>query len=135
MAAPVSTTYRQGIDESDCRSGALPGQVLRTADPADYPLATAVRSNVLVYTAATIGAADRRALQSELIRALADGPGVVIIEGAFSPGVVDWASEAFFSIIDAQHEAGDAHGDHFGKPGANDRIWNAAQKLAPPPPP
>ena len=23
-----------------------------------------------------------------------------------------------------------AAGDHFGKPGANDRIWNAAQKLA-----
>ena len=25
---------------------------------------------------------------------------------------------------------GAAAGDHFGKPGANDRIWNAAQKLA-----
>ena len=104
--------------------------MLRDTDPADYPLATAVRSNVLVYTAAAIGATDRRALQSELIRALADGPGVVIFEGAFSPDVVDRASEAFFSIIDAQREAGDSHGDHFGKPGANDRIWNAAQKLA-----
>jgi ectoine hydroxylase-related dioxygenase (phytanoyl-CoA dioxygenase family) len=130
MAAPVSTTYRQWIDESDCRLDDFRAQVLRDTNPADYPFATDVRSNVLVYTASTVGAADRRALQSELIRALADGPGVVIIEGAFSPDVVDRASEAFFSIIDAQHEAGDAHGDHFGKPGANDRIWNAAQKLA-----
>jgi ectoine hydroxylase-related dioxygenase (phytanoyl-CoA dioxygenase family) len=85
---------------------------------------------VPVYTAATVGTADRRTLQSELIRALADGPGVVVFEGAFSPDVVDRASEAFFAIIDAQRAAGDVHGDHFGKPGANDRIWNAAQKLA-----
>jgi ectoine hydroxylase-related dioxygenase (phytanoyl-CoA dioxygenase family) len=126
----MRTTYRQWIDESDCRLEDFRAQVLRNTDPADYPLATAVRSNVPVYTAATIAAADRRALQSELIHALADGPGVVIFEGAFSPDVVDRASEAFFSIIDAQHQAGDAHGDHFGKPGANDRIWNAAQKLA-----
>jgi ectoine hydroxylase-related dioxygenase (phytanoyl-CoA dioxygenase family) len=130
MTAVVRATHKPWIDEDDLSLDDFRAQVLRNTDPADYPLATAVRSNVLVYTAATIDAADRRALQSELIRALADGPGVVIFEGAFSPGVVDRASEAFFSIIDAQHEAGDAHGDHFGKPGANDRIWKAAQKLA-----
>jgi ectoine hydroxylase-related dioxygenase (phytanoyl-CoA dioxygenase family) len=130
MTAAVRATHSAWIDEDDLRLDDFRAQVLRNTDPADYPLATAVRSNALVYTAATIGAADRRALQSELIRALADGPGVVIFEGAFSPDVVDRASGAFFSIIDAQHEAGDAHGDHFGKPGANDRIWNAAQKLA-----
>jgi len=37
---------------------------------------------------------------------------------------------AFTEIIAAQRAAGGAAGDHFGKPGANDRIWNAAQKLA-----
>ena len=42
-----------------------------------------VRSNVLVYSAAAVAGADRRALQSELIRALADGPGVVVFEGLF----------------------------------------------------
>ncbi len=130
MTAPVSTTYRQWIDESDCRLEDFRAQVLRDADLADFPLATDVRSNVLVYSSATVGSADRRGLQSELIRALADGPGVVIFEDAFSPDVVDRASEAFFAIIDAQHAAGSAAGDHFGKPGANDRIWNAAQKLA-----
>jgi ectoine hydroxylase-related dioxygenase (phytanoyl-CoA dioxygenase family) len=55
---------------------------------------------------------------------------VVIFEAAFSPDVVDRASEAFFAIIESQRAAGSAAGDHFGKPGANDRIWNAAQKLA-----
>jgi ectoine hydroxylase-related dioxygenase (phytanoyl-CoA dioxygenase family) len=130
MAAPVSTTYRQWIDESDSRLEDFRAQVLRDTDVADFPMATGVRSNVLVYSSTTVGSADRRALQSELIRALADGPGVVIFEDAFSPDVVDRASEAFFAIIDAQHAAGSAAGDHFGKPGANDRIWNAAQKLA-----
>ncbi len=85
---------------------------------------------MLVYSAATVGGADRRALQTELIQALADGPGVVVFENAFSPAVVDRATDAFFAIIDAQRAAGSAVGDHFGKPGANDRIWNAAQKLA-----
>ncbi len=130
MTAAVRATHAAWIDEADLSLDDFRAQVLRNTDPADYPLATDVRSNVLVYTAATVGTADRRVLQSELIRALADGPGVVIFEGAFSPDVVDAASEAFFAIIETQRAGGDAHGDHFGKPGANDRIWNAAQKLA-----
>jgi len=130
MAASVSTTYQSWIEESDCRLEDFRAQVLRDTNPADYPLATDVRSNVPVYAAVTVGSADRRTLQSELIRVLADGPGVVILENAFSPDVVDRASEAFFAIIDALRAAGSAAGDHFGKPGANDRIWNAAQKLA-----
>jgi ectoine hydroxylase-related dioxygenase (phytanoyl-CoA dioxygenase family) len=130
MTAAVHVTNKTWIDEADLRLDDFRAQVLRATDPADYPLASDVRSNVLVYSAATVATADRRALQSELIRALADGPGVVAFEGAFDAGVVDRASEAFFTIIDTQRAAGDAAGDHFGKPGANDRIWNAAQKLA-----
>ena len=130
MAAPVRTTYTPWIDESECRLDDFRAQVLRDTDRADYPNASDVRSNVLVYSATAVAAADRRGLQSELIRALADGPGVVVFEDAFSPEIVDRASEGFFSIIAAQRDAGTAAGDHFGKPGANDRIWNAAQKLA-----
>ncbi|HET6732051.1 phytanoyl-CoA dioxygenase family protein [Mycobacterium sp.] len=130
MAGPLRTTRQPWIDESDCRLDDFRAQVLRDTALADYPLADDVRSNVLVYVADAVHPSDRRALQSELIRALADGPGVVVFEGAFSPDIVDRASEAFFDIIVAQHAAGAAAGDHFGKPGANDRIWNAAQKLA-----
>jgi ectoine hydroxylase-related dioxygenase (phytanoyl-CoA dioxygenase family) len=130
MTSTVHATHKVWIDEADLRLDDFRAQVLRTTDPADYPLASDVRSNVLVYSAASVATADRRALQSELIGALADGPGVVAFEGAFDAGVVDRASEAFFTIIDAQRAAGNAAGDHFGKPGTNDRIWNAAQKLA-----
>ncbi|HET7664692.1 MAG TPA: phytanoyl-CoA dioxygenase family protein [Mycobacterium sp.] len=130
MTTAVPATHKAWLDESDLRLDDFRAQVLRSTDPADYPFASDVRSNVLIYSPATVAAADRRALQSELIRALADGPGVVVFEGAFAAEVVDRASDAFFAIIDAQRAAGDAAGDHFGKPGANDRIWNAAQKLA-----
>ena len=130
MTAAVHATHKAWIDEADLSLDDFRVQVLRTAHPADYPLGSDVRSNVLVYSPATGCAADRRALQSELIRALADGPGVVVFEGAFDADVVDRASEAFFAIIDAQRAAGSAAGDHFGMPGTTDRIWNAAQKLA-----
>ena len=134
MAAPVNTTPTQWLGESDFDLDDFRAQVERDTDLADYPLADDIRSNVLVYSAQTLARAEargaRRTLQAELIRALADGPGVIVFTGAFDHDVVDRASEAFFAIIEAQRADGVASGDHFGKPGANDRIWNAAQKLA-----
>jgi ectoine hydroxylase-related dioxygenase (phytanoyl-CoA dioxygenase family) len=128
MATPLTTAYKAWIDESDCELDVFRADVTRDTDLADYPHAVDVRKNVLVYSSAA--ASDRRGLQTELIRALTDGPGVVVFEDAFSGDVIDRASEAFTAIIDAQRADGSAAGDHFGKPGANDRVWNAAQKLA-----
>lgn len=102
----------------------------RDTDPGMYPHAAEVRRNVLVYSAADMVRADRRSVQAELIAALSEGPGVVVIEGAFHDAVVDAASAAFTALIAAQHRAGGPAGDHFGAAGANDRVWNAAQKLA-----
>lgn len=126
----MNTADPAWIGESELRLDDFRAVVSCDTELVDYPLAADVRSNVLVYSAESLRTAHGRSLQSELIRALADGPGVVIIEGAFSPGIVDRASDAFFDIISAQRAAGSAAGDHFGKPGDNDRIWNAAQKLA-----
>ncbi len=130
MTSPLTTADKAWIDDSDSALDDFEAQVLRDTDLADYPHAGDVRANVPVYPAAATSRADRRALQTELIRALSDGPGVVVFEGAFSPDVVDAANDAFFAIIAAQRADGSAAGDHFGKPGENDRIWNAAQKLA-----
>jgi ectoine hydroxylase-related dioxygenase (phytanoyl-CoA dioxygenase family) len=133
MATPLRAPQRTAawLDEPDFELDTFRAQVERETDLADYPLAESVRDNVVVYSAPAMArAGDRRALQAELIRALTDGPGVVVFTEAFEADVVDRASAAFFAIIDAQHAAGRAAGDHFGKPGANDRIWNAAQKLA-----
>jgi ectoine hydroxylase-related dioxygenase (phytanoyl-CoA dioxygenase family) len=128
MATPLTTAYKSWIDDSDCGLADFRAEVAQVTDLGDYPHAVDVRDNVLVYS--SDAPPDRRAFQAELIRALADGPGVVLIEGAFRADVVDRASDAFHTLIEAQHASGSAAGDHFGKPGANDRIWNAAQKLA-----
>ncbi|MFN8193982.1 MAG: phytanoyl-CoA dioxygenase family protein [Nocardioidaceae bacterium] len=100
----------------------------------DYPQAAAVESGVLVYGR---GLADRvtdpdrrREVQAELVRALRDGPGVVVFQGAFEVVTVEAATSAFRSLIDRQRAEGGSRGDHFGKPGANDRVWGALDKLA-----
>jgi ectoine hydroxylase-related dioxygenase (phytanoyl-CoA dioxygenase family) len=72
-----------------------------------------------------------RVVQAELVRALADGPGIVVFRGAFpDPEVVDRATEVFEALIAEQRASGAAAGDHFAKPGANDRVWNALEKAA-----
>jgi ectoine hydroxylase-related dioxygenase (phytanoyl-CoA dioxygenase family) len=122
---------RAWIEEGDCRLEDFRQEVLNAVTVlADYPHAHDVRGGVLVYSADAMVRADRKQLQAELIRAFADGPGVIVIERAFDHAVVDSASAAFRDLIAEQHAQGGAAGDHFGKPGANDRIWNAAQKLA-----
>ncbi|ANI40928.1 phytanoyl-CoA dioxygenase family protein [Mycolicibacterium vaccae] len=131
MAAPLNTATTPWLGESDFDLGRFRREVERDTDVSDYPHAADVRDNVLVYSAPAMAhTADRHALQAELIHALADGPGVVVFTEAFDTAVVDRASDAFFALIEAQRAAGQSAGDHFGTPGANDRIWNAAQKLA-----
>jgi ectoine hydroxylase-related dioxygenase (phytanoyl-CoA dioxygenase family) len=93
----------------------------------DYPHAIDVVENVLIYP----GRLEKtRDVQSELVRALMDGPGVVVFRGAFEAAVVDRATAVFEDLIAAQKAAGVTGGDHFAKPGANDRVWGALDKFA-----
>ncbi len=59
-----------------------------------------------------------------------DGPGIVVLQGAFAADVVDRASVVYREIIAEQRLSGSAAGDHFAKAGANDRVWNSLEKLA-----
>lgn len=124
------------LSEDDCRLADFIELVSRTTDLSDYPHASSVEQEVLVYDSATLrvaggGRLDRDGLHAELARALMDGPGIVVFKNAFpDTGVVDAATVVFRAIIDEQHAAGTAGGDHFATAGANDRIWNALEKLA-----
>ncbi|MGH8779240.1 phytanoyl-CoA dioxygenase family protein [Paraburkholderia sp.] len=73
----------------------------------------------------------RRAdLQHEWANVLNRGAGVLVLRRAYADTApVDDATEVFESIIRDEREAGSAAADHFAKAGANDRIWNAQQKL------
>jgi ectoine hydroxylase-related dioxygenase (phytanoyl-CoA dioxygenase family) len=118
------------LDPADARVEDLRAHVERGTDPAAHPRAAAIRSGVPVYDAAALLADDRRAVQTELAATLFDGPGIVVLAGAFARPVLDAASTEFRAMIAEQRASGAVAGDHFAKPGANDRIWNAAEKLA-----
>ncbi|MGZ4631256.1 MAG: phytanoyl-CoA dioxygenase family protein [Actinomycetes bacterium] len=130
------TPHTVWLDEADADLADLVRITDVTTDPGDYPYADRVESNVLVYESARLRAAaatqsGRRAVQAELVRALMDGPGLVVLAGAFpDPGVVDRATAAYDEMIAEQRAAGSTAGDHFAAPGANDRVWNALEKLA-----
>jgi ectoine hydroxylase-related dioxygenase (phytanoyl-CoA dioxygenase family) len=130
MATPLDTARGAWIEASDRDLDDFRALVSTDTHLADYPHATGVRLGALVYSAEAMAGADRHALKTELIHALLEGPGVVVFEDAFDHDVVDRASDAFTALIEAQRAAGGVAGDHFGKAGANDRIWSAAQKLA-----
>ncbi|WP_432083828.1 phytanoyl-CoA dioxygenase family protein [Streptomyces sp. WAC 04229] len=117
------------LSERDCDLGAFRALVERATDPADHPRAVAVERNVPVYEAGRLR--DDPGTAAELVHALADGPGIVVLRGAFpDPAVVDRASAVFDALIDDQRASGATAGDHFAAPGANDRVWNALEKTA-----
>jgi ectoine hydroxylase-related dioxygenase (phytanoyl-CoA dioxygenase family) len=130
-AAPVTTGW---YSPADCRVDDLRALVEQSTDQADHPHADEVLQNVPVYgerlQAALTDDAARRVVQAELARALLDGPGIVVLRGAFDGTVVDRATAAFNRLIEEQKRAGGVAGDHFAKPGANDRVWGALDKLA-----
>lgn len=124
------------LDAADCRLDDFIPLVESACRLEEYPHASSVTCGVLVYERARIAEVmvdrdRRRDLEAEIARALADGPGVVAFSGAFEDrDALDAVTAAFFDIVAEQHAAGGPAGDHFGRPGANDRIWNALEKLA-----
>ncbi|MFE5887490.1 phytanoyl-CoA dioxygenase family protein [Streptomyces sp. NPDC002285] len=123
---------RAWLSEHDCDLADFREVVERTTDLADYPYASLVERNVLIYDSDRLRKAeDGRAVRAELVRALTDGPGIVVFQGAFpDPEIVDRLSAVFDALIAEQRASGASAGDHFARPGANDRVWNALEKAA-----
>lgn len=120
----------------ECDLAALVAEVEAGFDVSRFALADRVERGALVYDtdhlrAAAASPSGRAAVLAELADAFGDaGPGIAVFTGAFEPHVVDAASAAFRAMIDEQHRLGAQSGDHFAAPGANDRVWNALEKLA-----
>ncbi|MFB7650993.1 MULTISPECIES: phytanoyl-CoA dioxygenase family protein [unclassified Streptomyces] len=129
MSATPVPAHGTRLSERDCDLGAFRALVERATDPAGHPRAVAVERNVPVYEAGRLR--DDPGTAAELVHALADGPGIVVLRGAFpDPAVVDRATAVFDALIDDQRASGATAGDHFAAPGANDRVWNALEKTA-----
>jgi ectoine hydroxylase-related dioxygenase (phytanoyl-CoA dioxygenase family) len=137
-AGPGATTVRPParFQASDCRLDDFAAMVNQTTELVVYPHAAEVQHNVLIFDAADLRRAiatpaGREEVEAELIRALTDGPGIVVFRRAFpDAAVIDAVTSAFDEMIAAEKRAGTAPSDHFAKAGANDRVWNALEKLA-----
>ncbi|GGW49231.1 phytanoyl-CoA dioxygenase [Streptomyces galilaeus] len=124
-------SFTPWLSERDCDLDAFRALVERETDVAAYPHAASVERNVLVYDGDRLRGGSAPEVGAELVRALADGPGIVVFRGAFpDSAVVDRLTAVFDALIAEQRASGTAAGDHFARPGANDRVWNALEKAA-----
>jgi ectoine hydroxylase-related dioxygenase (phytanoyl-CoA dioxygenase family) len=134
-ATPSPVAYT-GFRPSDCRLDEFAALVDQVPDLAMFPHAVDVAQRVLLYDAgqlrkATASDEGRQHVQAELVRAFTEGPGVVVLRGAFQDlTVVDRVTAAFSAMIAEERARGGLASDHFAKAGANDRVWNALEKLA-----
>lgn len=110
----------------------LIGQSLRHQS---VPNAADIRDNVPLYDMARLRPrleepAERREVMAEWAQVLRSGPGVLALTGAYADTrVLDRATAIFDAIISQEKKDDGSGGDHFAAAGANDRIWNSAQKL------
>lgn len=108
--------------------------VSQTTDANDVPLASEVIRNIPIYEGAQVEAAagktqSRQSLMEEWSNVFLNGAGIIVIrQGLADHGVIDRASDLFDRIIDEEKAAQVGGGDHFAKPGSNDRIWNSLEK-------
>lgn len=135
--SPASERADSGYFTTEqCDISEFAALVEQPTDLADTPHASAIDHRVPIYHAPELRAAlagrpsTRRVVQAELARVFLDGPGIAVFTHALDANVVDRATEAFRAMIDDQHARGARSGDHYAKPGANDRVWNALEKLA-----
>jgi ectoine hydroxylase-related dioxygenase (phytanoyl-CoA dioxygenase family) len=130
---------RYWLKQADCRIDEFAKLVERTTRAADAPLASEIRGNVPVYDCAALRRAidaspeHRAVVMAEWGNVMLNGAGLIVLAGAFSGSTelatIDAASAEFKAVIAEQIANHSARGDHFAKPGANDRIWNALEKL------
>jgi ectoine hydroxylase-related dioxygenase (phytanoyl-CoA dioxygenase family) len=130
----ASRSNRVWYTEADCDLDDFVTEISQATTLADYPHASAVEKNVLIYDAARVVEAcrtpdGRKAVLAEICDAFLSGPGVAVFKGAYTDtSVIDRATKVFSDIIEEQHRLKTGGGDHFAKPGANDRIWNSLEK-------
>jgi len=113
--------------------------LLQTATQADdCPQATRMLRGVPLYDGKALRAAQasatdpiawRNRLMAEWANVWQSGPGVLVVQSLYPDvAIVDTTTGEFHALIEESRKAGHA-GDHFAKPGANDRVWNALEKL------
>lgn len=128
--------HRHGLCASDAHLDDLQTLLAQKTDARDCPRAARITSEVPVYDCAGLRTRlhgddnFRSALLAEWAWVWEHGPGILALQGAFpEPELVDAVTRRFQDIIERERYGGQSGGDHFAKAGANDRVWNALEKL------
>ncbi len=137
MKSQFLNTHRAGhvyLNADDCNVADLAALTCQSVNLADYPHASDARKNVLIYDCdiirQTIATPEgRKSVMAEWVEVMMSGPGVLVLKKAETDMMMlDRASDLFRELIAEQHQKGAGGGDHFAKPGANDRLWNSLEK-------
>lgn len=120
------------LNHQDVSIDELARLVAEPIDLSDYPSARELRSGALVYDRDLLvdSARDPQStLAAELVGALLDGPGIILVPAAVPVTAVEAATEEFERLLARERASGRASGDHFAAAGANERLWNSLEKL------
>ncbi|WP_375230392.1 phytanoyl-CoA dioxygenase family protein [Roseobacter sp. S98] len=122
-------------DPDTCDLGEFTELIGQETHREQVPHAAAIEKNIPIYDMAKLRSAledarTRRAIMAEWAQVLRSGAGVLALKEAYAnTAVLDEATRIYNGIIAEEKQRTGGGGDHFAASGANNRIWNALQKL------
>ena len=119
------------LSSNDCNLEEFSKSLNRTLNQSDAPLAHDIKKNIPIYDVSQIDFLDNtQTLRTEWANVLHKTAGVLVLKNAYpDTSCIDAATLIFEKIIADEKAATGDKADHFAASGANDRIWNSAQKL------
>ena len=119
------------LSSNDCNLEEFSKSLNRTLNQSDVPLAHDIKKNIPIYDVSQIDFLDNtQTLRTEWANVLHKTAGVLVLKNAYpDTSCIDAATLIFEKIIADEKAATGDKADHFAASGANDRIWNSAQKL------
>lgn len=119
------------LSSNDCNLEEFSKSLDRTLNQNDVPLAHDIKKNIPIYDVSQIDFLDNtQTLRTEWANVLHKTAGVLVLKNAYpDTSCIDAATLIYEKIIADEKAATGDKADHFAASGANDRIWNSAQKL------
>ena len=119
------------LSTNDCDLDEFSKSLDHTLNQSDVPLAHDIKKNIPIYDVSQIDFLDNtQTLRTEWANVLHKTAGVLVLKNAYpDTSCIDAATLIFEKIIADEKAATGDKADHFAASGANDRIWNSAQKL------
>ena len=116
---------------NDCDLDEFSKSLDRELQQNEVPLSHDIQKNVPIYDVSKIDfLSDTKLLRTEWANILHKTSGVLVLKNAYpDTSIIDTASAIYEKIIADEKAATGDKADHFAASGANDRIWNSAQKL------